>query len=426
MFAQHGANYLIKTQIGGAELHARLWADGGLRKANFMGPGTDLLTRLRRGDKPISGADKVSKAHDLRYTLANGNVAMERKADEMMIAKLKDSKVDNRFNRAMGSLPIRAKVALENKGLFPKGHMSKGPELSAVDRELVQTNLDMLAQEGFGKPGEKLRQLAVMKGCGKLPSPPPNLAINVPPDQIQAIREISLALGVPQRIDEFISKQNLYLWYKSMGIDDADAIQGSFGSERPWDMILDDGVAGAAQTNPVGAEDVMTTMPVATMPVAAMPVAAMPAVAPTNKRKRPTMGKAEFLAKMAAGKAKKKQMTGGCTLKKPRKKRKMHPTTKAKWNKKLKAMLKKYGQGLQLAGALKLAGTGAEDPETFELPETFSADGLETQLGGALKKFFNIEAPADLMSQLGKCMSGGKADWSGMEKQLMGYIPLAS
>jgi hypothetical protein len=284
----------------------------------------------------------------------------------------------------------------------------------------------MLAQEGFGKPGEKLRQLAVMKGCGKLPSPPPNLAINVPPDQIQAIREISLALGVPQRIDEFISKQNLYLWYKSMGIDDADAIQGSFGSERPWDMILDDGVAGAAQTNPVGAEDVMTTMPVATMPVAAMPVAAMPAVAPTNKRKRPTMGKAEFLAKMAAGKAKKKQMTGGCTLKKPRKKRKMHPTTKAKWNKKLKAMLKKYGQGLQLAGALKLAGTGAEDPETFELPETFSADGLETQLGGALKKFFNIEAPADLMSQLGKCMSGGKADWSGMEKQLMGYIPLAS
>ena len=427
MFAQHGTNYLIKTQVGGAELHAPLWVNGRLRKASFMGPGTDLITRLRQGSQPISGADKVSKAHDLRYTLANGNAALERKADEIMIAKLKDPKVDNRFNRMMGSVPIRAKVALENKGLFPKGHMSKGPELSALDKELVETNLDQLAMEGFGKPGQKLRQLAAMKGCGNLPSPPPNLPIEVPPDQIQSIREIAMALGVPQRIDEWVYKQNLYLWWKHMGVEDAQAIQAAFGNERPWDMVINNGVAGAQQTNQQ-AMDVDTVGPSAyqfpTGPQAQYQFPTGPA--PKKKRKRPTMGKAEFLAKMAMGKSKKMKKNMKAATTKPRKKRKMHQTTRAKWNKKLKALLKKYGSGLQLAGALKLAGTGAEDPETFELPDTFSADGLATQLGGALKKYFNIEAPADLMSKLGECMTGGKVDWSGMEEKLLGYIPLSS
>lgn len=427
MFAQHGTNYLIKTQIGGAELHAPLWVNGRLRKANYMGPGTDLITRLRQGSQPISGADKVSKAHDLRYTLANGNAALERKADEIMIAKLKDPKVDNKFNRMMGSVPIRAKVALENKGLFPKGHMSKGPELSALDRELVEVNLDQLAMEGYGKPGQKLRQLAVLKGCGNLPSPPPNLPIEVPPDQIQSIREIAMALGVPQRIDEWVYKQNLYLWWKHMGVEDAQAIQAAFGNERPWDMVINNGVAGAQQTN-------QQAMDVDTMGASEYQFPSGPQAhyefptgpAPKKKRKRPTMGKAEFLAKMAMGKAKKMKKNIKASTKKPAKKRKMHQTTRAKWNKKLKALLKKYGKGLQLAGALKLAGTGADDPETFELPDTFSADGLATQLGGALKKYFNIEAPAALMSKLGECMTGGKVDWSGMEEKLLGYIPLSS
>lgn len=428
MFLQQGTNYLLKTQVGGAELHAPLWVNGRLRKANFMGPGTDLITRLRQGSQPLSGADKVSKAHDLRYTLANGDAALERKADEIMIAKLKDPKVDNRFNRAMGSLPIRAKVALENKGLFPKGHMSKGPELSALDKELVQTNLDQLAMEGFGKPGEKLRQLAAMRGCGNLPTPPPNLPIEVPPDQIQSIREIAMALGVPHRIDEWVYKQNMYLWWLHMGVQDAEAIQAAFGNERPWQGVIDNGVAGAQQTN-------QQAMDVDTMGPSKMqyqpqyqpqpqPQFEFPSGPPKKKRKRPTMGKAAFLAKMAMGKAKKMQKNMKAATTKPRKRRKMHQTTRAKWNKKLKALLKKYGSGLQLAGALKLAGTGAEDPENFELPDTFSADGLATQLGGALKKYFNIEAPAELMSKLGECMTGGKVDWSGMEKNLLGYIPL--
>jgi hypothetical protein len=138
------------------------------------------------------------------------------------------------------------------------------------------------------------------------------------------------------------------------------------------------------------------------------------------------MGKAAFLAKMAMGKAKKMKKNIKASTKRPAKKRKMHQSTRAKWNKKLKALLKKYGKGLQLAGALKLAGTGAEDPESFELPDTFTADGLSSQLGGALKKYFNIEAPADLMGKLGECMTGGKIDWSGMEERLLGYIPLST
>jgi len=418
-------------------MHAPLWVNGRLRKANFAGPGTNILDRLRRGDQPISGVDKVAKAHDLRYTLANGDVEKEREADNKMLSKLKDPKLDNRFNRAVGYVPIRAKVALENKGLFPRGHMSRGPELSSEDRELVQINLDMLAQEGFGLPGEKLRQIAVLKGCGKLPTPPPELPLQVPPDQIQKIREIAMALGVPHRIDEWIQKQNLFLWWVKQGIPEADAGQAAYGNEKPWAGIINNGVEGAKQVDPalvtVATQPQPTPPgpPVNTAPSSAraqpvtqpQPMEDIPVVA--KKRKRPTIGKEEFLARMALGKAKKMKKNIKA-VSKSSKMRKMHKTTKAKWNKKLKALLRKYGKGLQLAGALKLAGTGAEDLEKFELPDTFTAEGLATQLGGALKKYFNIEAPADLMAKLGDCMVGGKVDWSDMEEKLLGHIPLSS
>lgn len=44
--------------------------DGTYSPAVFSGPGTNLDTRLRRGDKPLSYVDKVAMAHDLRYGLS--------------------------------------------------------------------------------------------------------------------------------------------------------------------------------------------------------------------------------------------------------------------------------------------------------------------------------------------------------------------
>ena len=418
MFLQNRSNSLLQSQTGagqygGMEMHARLWADGGLRKASYMGPGTDLIGRLRRGDKPISGADKVSQAHDIRYTLANGDRAAERKADEIMVAKLKDSSVDNRFNRAMGSIPIRAKMAAENKGVFPKGYMSKGPALSAEDRELVSTNLDALEMEGFGKPGHRLRQMARMQGCGNLPTPPPNLQIEVPPDMIASIRQIALSLNMPHRIDEWVHKQNLYLWYKHMGVEDAEAMQGAFGDERPWAGIVNQAMGAPATNAQNYSQQVQNEMDMQ-QPME-LEMKAKP------KRKRATMGKAAFLAKMAQGKARKRK----ATTKKAPKRRKIHKATRAKMTKRMKAMLRRYGKGLQLAGALKLAGTGDPDYESFDVPDDMTREGLAEHLGGSLKKLFNIEAPADLMAKLGECMSGtGKPDWSKMEDLLSGHVPV--
>ncbi len=44
--------------------------DGTYSPAVFSGPGTQLETRLRKSDKPLSYVDKVAETHDLRYGLA--------------------------------------------------------------------------------------------------------------------------------------------------------------------------------------------------------------------------------------------------------------------------------------------------------------------------------------------------------------------
>ena len=135
---------------GGAELHAYLWADNKLKRASYMGPGTDIIGRLKRNVAPVSGADKVAMAHDLRYTLANGSVSAERDADIRMVKKLKDTQLDNRLNRAIGYIPIRAKMLAEDAGLFPKGRMSRGAPLTPTDLALVRDNLARLESQGFG------------------------------------------------------------------------------------------------------------------------------------------------------------------------------------------------------------------------------------------------------------------------------------
>ena len=58
--------------------------DGTYNPARFSGPGTQLDTRIRRGDKPLSYVDTVAQGHDLRYALAQTEADV-RTADNKMV-----------------------------------------------------------------------------------------------------------------------------------------------------------------------------------------------------------------------------------------------------------------------------------------------------------------------------------------------------
>ena len=68
--------------------------------AVYSGPGTNLETRIRRGDKPLSYVDKTAMAHDLRYSLANTEQDV-RNADVRMVQQLNKAttmNLDSQFN----------------------------------------------------------------------------------------------------------------------------------------------------------------------------------------------------------------------------------------------------------------------------------------------------------------------------------------
>ena len=56
------------------ETHGLLWVPGkGIQRSNFMGPGTDVFTRLARDDHGKTAIDEISRLHDVEYTLANNS-----------------------------------------------------------------------------------------------------------------------------------------------------------------------------------------------------------------------------------------------------------------------------------------------------------------------------------------------------------------
>lgn len=51
----------------------------------YMGPGTHLKKRLKRGDPGINRLDRLAKAHDIAYVKAGNNLKLKHKADKVMI-----------------------------------------------------------------------------------------------------------------------------------------------------------------------------------------------------------------------------------------------------------------------------------------------------------------------------------------------------
>jgi len=133
------------------ERHAPLILPGNrIGYGNYMGPGTNLTERIKKGVEPRTEADRISQAHDLRYGLARDQSDVV-KADKKMINKLKQSKgKDHWFNIQLGMKPIQAKYYLEKLGLVKPGTFASFGDATPEEIKLYRKKLDELEAQGYG------------------------------------------------------------------------------------------------------------------------------------------------------------------------------------------------------------------------------------------------------------------------------------
>ena len=170
------------------ERHALLKVPNGkMGIANYMGPGTHVIERLKRGDPPRTLSDKTAQRHDIDYTLASGakdkatQNKLIREADERMVSKLKSIEkqgLDSKFNTLQGKKLIQAKMKAEDIGLLKKGSFGGDlKKLSPQENILLKSKKEKLQMEGFGHPGGQLKKMMLKqarreakRGSGLRPS----------------------------------------------------------------------------------------------------------------------------------------------------------------------------------------------------------------------------------------------------------------
>lgn len=145
------------------EKHVPLIVNGRPRVASYVGPATQIIKRLRRGDKPLTETDVVAQLHDINYSLAQ-NLDDVRSADIRMIEKLKQiekNKGDSKINILLGKKGIETKVYLENKGLLDKNKFfdNNYGSLSEEDKQLLENKRNELIQKGYGISKQKLKTI---------------------------------------------------------------------------------------------------------------------------------------------------------------------------------------------------------------------------------------------------------------------------
>jgi hypothetical protein len=143
------------------EQHAFMYnaKTGKYQRAQFCGPKTHVLQRIRDGCQGVSEADRVCRAHDLRFMLARGpNTAMWiRDADDRMVRKLKEIRkagTDTRFNTDISMRGIQLKKGLEDYNILRKGSFgpatNAGEDIKPADRKFLQQELNRMTQQGYG------------------------------------------------------------------------------------------------------------------------------------------------------------------------------------------------------------------------------------------------------------------------------------
>ena len=159
------------------EKHAILQLKNGKNGvANYMGPGTNVVARVRRGDMGRTPADQVAKRHDIDYALAQGQptrakqLGAVREADNRMIRSLKGIQAgkhggDANRNIQMGMRLIQAKTLGEDLGVLDKSKFAGDlHKINDKDKVLLMSNRARLTQEGYGMlPGDQLKQKLLRK-----------------------------------------------------------------------------------------------------------------------------------------------------------------------------------------------------------------------------------------------------------------------
>jgi hypothetical protein len=133
------------------ERHTFLWTGKKFERAQYTGPGTEILTRVKRGDPGLTEVDVVSKAHDIRYTLAK-NEEDVRAADKKMLAALRRVK-DYKINTLPAYAAIGGKILMENLGIIRKDFFTTYGDfkkMSMEDQQLFVDQEKKLEQEGYG------------------------------------------------------------------------------------------------------------------------------------------------------------------------------------------------------------------------------------------------------------------------------------
>lgn len=146
------------------ELHAPLYVDGKWVTGNFVGPGTDLIPRLERGDMGVSATDDVARLHDIQYSLARTPQDIL-DADSRMITNLVKAK-DKLVNRIPAGVAIAAKYLaqkLTGKVTYPPStHFTEWESRYAAHPErlaLLQREEANMKSRGYGKSRNKKDRL---------------------------------------------------------------------------------------------------------------------------------------------------------------------------------------------------------------------------------------------------------------------------
>lgn len=146
-------NLLTGSDLQPGERHPPMRTKWGFKPGNYVGPGTHVLEKTKKGVKPINFTDKNANAHDIRYSLAKDRKDV-RNADKKMVEVsnrgLKD-KSDYKFNLRQTKYGILAKMKLEDAGISPERFTDFGGDLEPEDRKVLEDRLAELEQDGFGK-----------------------------------------------------------------------------------------------------------------------------------------------------------------------------------------------------------------------------------------------------------------------------------
>jgi hypothetical protein len=143
--------------------------------ANYMGPGTHVIERVKRGDPGRTPSDMVAKRHDIDFTLAQeapdkqSQLRLARAADKRMISSLrkiqKGAHGGDRFRNIQAGLRgIETKVALENRGLLnPSRFAGDLVKHNPSDSAMLKSERAKLSQQGYGLPGSGLKRQVIKK-----------------------------------------------------------------------------------------------------------------------------------------------------------------------------------------------------------------------------------------------------------------------